>query len=464
VFGAKDSTAETRKAGRLRPGLSALASVFGRPYISISHPEACLAPQAPPSWKKLPDQRNVPIMQLLSAGRVLYISAADVSVGNGPGVNENEFIHALHDAMGDRAHFLVPRPVESVDDLPSGTLHFCQPHRRYNPFRFPIHIVSQIRAANRILREQNFDLLVFRIDLLPLVPLYLTWRHRVPYVIKTLGTGPLDAFQNRGGWLGKALEPLNRAIFRRLVSRALLADTDSVGHAEALRERLGVGEEQVVWIDNGVNTRRFVRTAPEGARRELGIGDADPVIGYVGSRPWERGGAQLIEAAARLVPRYPRLGVVIVGGGEPVEGMKRRAAELGIAERCHFAGYVPYRRIPLYVQSLDVGVSVSVRPERQVNSELKVRQYLACGCPVVLSPGSNAFVTDEGFGSVVEPDDIEGITDAIGRWLALSPAEKETFGQRAAGYMHEHLSMAAVVRERLELWEERMPGSRTPAH
>ena len=180
------------------------------------------------------------------------------------------------------------------------------------------------------------------------------------------------------------------------------------------------------------------------------------MVGYVGSRPWERGGAQLLEAAAKLSARWPKLGVVIVGAGEPVAAMQRRAAELGIAERCRFAGYVPYRKIPVYVKSLDVGVSISLRTERQVNSELKVRQYLACGKPIVISPGSNEFVPAEGFGSVVEPEDEGAITEALARWLALAPAERDAFAARAARYMHERLSMAAAIDRRLRLWGERM--------
>lgn len=395
-------------------------------------------------------------MDLRTAGRMLYVSPADVSVGNGPGVNENEFIHALHAAVGDRAHFLVPRPIEPVDDLPLHAITFCAPHRRYRPWRLPVHVVSQIRAAGRLLRERPFDLFVFRIDVFPVVPFYLTRRHRLPYVIKTLGTGALDALEKRG-WFARLLAPLNRWMFRRVVSRALVADTDSEGHALALRQRLGVGEREVVWIDNAVNTGRFLPGGRDEARRELGLEAYDPVAGYVGSRPWERGGAQLVEAAARLVPKHPGLGVVVVGGGEPVEGMKRRAAELGIAERCRFTGYVPYRRIPRIVRSLDVGVSISLSPERAVNSELKVRQYLACGKPVVISPGGNEFVREQGFGTVVEPRNLDAITAALDAWLSLPPAERDAFAARAAAYMHEHLSMAAAIERRLRLWAERMP-------
>ncbi|NNF13752.1 MAG: glycosyltransferase family 4 protein [Gemmatimonadetes bacterium] len=398
-------------------------------------------------------------MDLRTEGRILYISDADVSVGYGPGVNENEFIHAMHEAVGDRADFLVPRPLEPVDDLPQHLLHFCQPHHRYNPLRYPMHVASQLRAAQRLLREHHFDLLVFRLGVLPLVSRSLVRRHRIPYAIKTLGTGPLEVLHHRGGWLGKALASPNRSMFRDLVAGALVADTDSQGHAAALRQRLDSDHEQIVWIDNGVNTRRFYPGPAAAARRELGLGDAHPVIGYVGSRPWERGGTQLIEAGARLVDTYPGLAIVIVGAGEPVEDMRRRASELGIAERCHFAGYVPYRMIPRYVQSLDVGVSISLPPERAMNSELKVRQYLAAGRPVVISPGSNEFVSEEKLGTVVAPDDIEAITEALSFWLSLPGPERATFERRAAAYMDEHLSMGAMITRRLVLWGERMKRS-----
>jgi glycosyltransferase involved in cell wall biosynthesis len=396
-------------------------------------------------------------MDLERSGRILYISPADVSVGSGPGVNENEFVHAMHGALGDRAQFLVPQPTESVDDLPREALHFCAPHHRYHPIHFPRHVISQVRAANRLLREQHFDLLVFRIDVFPFVPLAITARHSLPYAIKTLGTGALNVLHDRGGLVGDALAPINHALFKRLVSGALAADTDSVLHAEELRRRLGQGDEQIVWIDNAVNTGRFKPGGETEARRAVGLEAFDPIVGYVGSRPWERGGAQLVEAAARLVPDHPNLGVVIVGAGDPVAELQQRAAELGIAERCHFPGYVPYRQIPHYVRSLDLGVSLSLRPERQMNSELKVRQYLAAGKPIVISPGSNEFVVEQGFGTVVPPEDIEAIARAIGSWLAKPAGERDAFAARAGAYMHENLSMAAAIARRLQLWGERMP-------
>jgi glycosyltransferase involved in cell wall biosynthesis len=387
---------------------------------------------------------------------MLYVSGADVSVGDGPGVNENEFIQALFGSVAERSHFLVPEPTGPVDDLPKQVLTFCFPHRRYRPWRILPHVLSQIREARRLLAARPCDLLIFRLHPLPVVPLYLTARFQIPYAIKTLGIGPLTVLDRHGGWLGKALSPLNRWMFRRLVSGALVADTDSELHAEELRRRLRVGEDRVLWIDNAVNTRRFFPAPRDQARRELGLEAYDPIVGYVGSRPWERGGAQLLEAAAQLRGKYPRLGVVIVGDGAPVAGMKRRAAALGLGDGCRFTGYLPYPRIPRVINSLDVGVSINQLEDRQMNSELKVRQYLACGRPIVISPGSNEFVTAEGLGTVVQPSDIGAVAQALDRWLSVPLSERDAFAQRAALYMHENLSMARAIERRLQLWAERM--------
>ena len=64
-------------------------------------------------------------MDLKMRGNILYISSVDVSIGNGPGVNEREFILALYRAIGDRAHFLIPRPADVVADMPMHAMHLC---------------------------------------------------------------------------------------------------------------------------------------------------------------------------------------------------------------------------------------------------------------------------------------------------------------------------------------------------
>jgi glycosyltransferase involved in cell wall biosynthesis len=396
------------------------------------------------------------VISLVDGGRVLYVSSFDVSLPNGPGVNEREFVLAMSQLLGDRVRFLIPRPRYAVAELPVEKCRFCLSHRGHHPLAFWAHIVSQLRHAVAMLREAQFDLLVFRLDVLPFVQLYLSEKYDIPHVLKTLGQGPIEVFGRRGGWLGRMLKRPNAEVFRRIVSRSLVADTCSRLHVEYLQEALTLEDDHVVWIDNGVNMRRFSPASAREARASLGLEGFDPIVGYVGSRPWERGGMQIIEAAPTLLQKYPDLGLVILGDGKDIAGMAARADELGVRDRCRLDGFVPFEKVPTYVRSLDVGVSISLAKEREVSAELKVRQYLACGKPVIVSPGANEFVPEQELGSVVEPTDFTSVAAEIDNWLSMTPSDKEAFSERASRYMREHLSMDAMVARRLELWNERL--------
>jgi glycosyltransferase involved in cell wall biosynthesis len=404
------------------------------------------------------------MIDLFKEGRILYVSSIDVSIGDGPGVNEREFIIALHELLGDRVNFLIPQPRNLVSDLPVDRCWFCVSHNRRHPLSFWRHVASQISQANALLKNRKYDLLVFRLGILPIVQRYITRNYRIPYVIKTLGQGPIKVFDKKGGLVGKALRRPNLQMFQNIVSKSQVADACSLLHVEYLQEILGVPKDHVVWIDNAVNTKRFFPTSTSEARSTLNLTQFNPIIGYVGTRPWERGGMQIIEAAPKLLPKYPNLGLVILGDGKELEPMKARATELEIRDHCRFEGYVPFHQIPLYVNSLDLGVSISLQDERRFSAELKVRQYLACGKPVIVGPGSNEFVLAEKFGSYVESTNIDSIANEADKWLSLTKTEKEIFASRSYRYMQTHLSMEAMVKKRISLWNDRLNRNYFLAH
>jgi len=395
-------------------------------------------------------------MDLRADGRILYVSSVDVSIGNGPGVNEREFVLGLHSAIKERAHFLIPRPARDVDELRNIGCTYVFPHRRHNPLLYPAHVSAQVIAAQRLLQSQRFDLIVFRLDVLPVGPYVITRNHRVPYALKTVGQGMLNVLGERLGVIGKVLARVNLRIVRRMVEGAICGDSVSKAQVEYLHQLLGSVSSKIVWIDNAVNTKRFCPVATAQARQELGLARYNPIVCYVGSRPWERGGMQLIEVAPRLIHRYRDLGIVIVGNGGGAEALQKAARERGVAEHCVLTGYVPFDQVPKYINACDVGVSISLRPDRSAASELKVRQYLACGKPVVISPGSNEFVVSEKLGTIVPPNDMEAIGAALEEMLSQGAGEREGFARRAAQYMKENLSIEAAIARRLTLWSERL--------
>jgi glycosyltransferase involved in cell wall biosynthesis len=200
------------------------------------------------------------------------------------------------------------------------------------------------------------------------------------------------------------------------------------------------------------------------ARSRVGLDAFDPIIGYVGGRPWERGGRQMVELAARMKSRHPNLGVVIVGGGDGMLTLKQRSEKLGVDHMCIFTGVVSYDQVPHYINSFDIGFALDLEAKLQVtgNSNQKVRQYLACGKPVVASSGGNAFLAKENLGSIVEVADIDLIEQAVEKWISLTQEERMTYSKRAVDFAHKNLSVTKAVQDRIDFWNSQLEKSELP--
>jgi glycosyltransferase involved in cell wall biosynthesis len=71
---------------------------------------------------------------------------------------------------------------------------------------------------------------------------------------------------------------------------------------------------------------------------------------------------------------------VMIGGGDGIDRMKERARHLGLTDRIHFLGYVPYDELPAYLSAFDVGLSKQTNDVvGQVRTTGKLPLYMACG-------------------------------------------------------------------------------------
>lgn len=190
--------------------------------------------------------------------------------------------------------------------------------------------------------------------------------------------------------MGDPQAALYRAQGRGLLSRIAGAFIDwLVVHravAVVLRGRgmADVLPVRVPWIEipDGVDVDRFVTGADGNLRETLGIPPDGLVAGLAGSlrRGRRREGTygwDLVEALNLL--RDQPVWALIVGGGDGVSELRRRAEELGVTDRLIIPGYVPHSEVPRYVAAMDVCLS------RQTNDAVgrsrttaKLPEYLAC--------------------------------------------------------------------------------------
>jgi glycosyltransferase involved in cell wall biosynthesis len=147
--------------------------------------------------------------------------------------------------------------------------------------------------------------------------------------------------------------------------------------------------------------------------------------------PW-KGQAQLLEAFARAFPdRVTRLqlaGSAPFGHEGFAESLRRRAEELGVADRLDLLGHVD--DVDALLERWDVAVQASTRAEPLGQNVL---QYLAAGRTVVAvdEGGPAEWVVDGVNGLLVPPRDIDALAGALAR-LDADPAFRGRLAAAAA--------------------------------
>lgn len=401
-------------------------------------------------------------MELSKEGRILYVSMADVSQPNGPGVNEREFLLSLFQSLGNRAHAVLPSPRRSCGEIDSLRVDFYHNPSRWDLIGFFRQQIALYLLLRRLERRADFDLVVARLSLLPFA--FWLWSLRGnPFAVKTLGA--VQGFtRNKGvkGILARTLAPLNGQLFRSIISRATAVDCCTETHYREHLKDYTIPPEQLQVVENATNITRFAPVEQEAAKEKLGFSQFSPILGFVGGSPADRGGQQMLRIAANIKDKYPNLGVVIVGADRDgvLAGM---ADKLGLQDRVVLPGLVAYEEVPTYVNSFDVGYALD-HPERIVttgNSYQKVRQYLACGKPVVTCVEQGSDLKQHALVESIHPDEEQLLQDATIRLLDRDELERAEHNVRAIQFVRERLSTQFTLAQRLCFWSRRLSSKRS---
>lgn len=215
------------------------------------------------------------------------------------------------------------------------------------------------------------------------------------------------------------------AMFRHPALRAVICNSAMV--RDDIARRFQVPMDRLHVIHNGVDLDHFhpgLRAEHRASlRQKLGIPLEAPVVLYVGSGFERKGLPQLLAALARLPAEVHLL---VVGKDKRAAAMQALAARLGLARRTHFLGGQPDVR-PCY-GAADV-FALPTLYDPFPNAALEA---LACGLPVLTSPGSGAAeLVSPDCGAVVDALDPAAQAEAIAGLLA-GAAEARAQAARAA--------------------------------
>lgn len=200
------------------------------------------------------------------------------------------------------------------------------------------------------------------------------------------------------------LEPAALALLRRFYRRCDAIMPPSQSMADLLRAQR-MNDDIAIWsrgIDTGIFTPA-ARSLPW--RRELGIGDDEMVIGFLGRLVLEKGLDTFAAAIKALANRGVPHRVLVIGKGPARDWFAEQVPS------AVFAGFQAGSDLGRAVASMDVLFNPSVT-ETFGNVTLEA---MACAVPVVaaIATGSSSLVEHGVTGRLVPPDDIEGFADAL---------------------------------------------------
>lgn len=211
------------------------------------------------------------------------------------------------------------------------------------------------------------------------------------------------------------------------------------GAVERMVLEEGVPAAKIEVIYNGVDLRRFDVQTQE---KLLVVPKGVFLAGCVGNFNLAKGHVYFLEAAAKVINKFPSAYFILAGAGPLKEQLAARAEELGISERVVFLGKT--ENIPALLRQFHVCVLPSLT-EGLSNALL---EYMAAGKPVVATDaGGNAEVIRDGEnGFLVPVKDPEAIAQKI--CLLFEDRQKAAeLGLNARKTVEEKFNIVDRVRE-----------------
>ena len=251
--------------------------------------------------------------------------------------------------------------------------------------------------------------------------------------------------------------PWHLRIFSRWGEKTIAVSPDIKEH---LIVNFGVPEERITVIPNGVDVARFCPVPPSpGLLRELGVAGAEPVVACVSRLEGALAHVALsaVEACSSLLPVYPRLALLIAGGGKRASEVAGAAAAAnGSAGREYVRFLGPRTDVHRVMAAADLVVGVS----------RTALEAMACAKNVVLAGG-------EGFWGLVRPEQLGGLAadnftgrstrrpvtagalkEAVREFLELPPAVRRERGGELRRFVEENFSSAAMAQKTAGVYDE----------
>ena len=176
--------------------------------------------------------------------------------------------------------------------------------------------------------------------------------------------------------------------------------------------RYGINPDKVVTVHNAVDFQSY-------SEMEVDRGVKDKIVTFLGRITYQKGPEYFIEAASKVLKKYPNVRFVMAGSGDMMNRSIRRVAKLKIATKFHFTGFLRGQDVQKMFAHSDVYVMPSVSEPFGISPLEAMRS----GVPTIISKQSGVA---EVLRHAIKVDfwDVDAMADAIYGLLAYPALPK----------------------------------------
>lgn len=378
----------------------------------------------------------------MSRMKIAVVAAADLSI-------RFLLLEQIQALQGDGHEVIaVCGPGRWVDDVRQRgvRVQVMDMARELSPWRD----VRCLLGLARFFRQQKFDVVHTHTPKAGLLGPVAARMAGVPVVVHTihglLFHDRMPKWRRRLFWLPEKFT----ATFSHLLLSQSREDMDVAVRSGLCREK------KLRYIGNGINVQRFSPSAP--AAKGDGV-----VIGAVGRLVYEKGFAELFQAAEALATRHPEYRFLVVG---PEEHAQNDAVPVATVEQLTRKGTVRFTGWADDMHQWYAAMDVFALPSHREGIPRACMEAAAMGLPVIASDirGCREVVQHGKTGVLVPVRDAAALAGAIER-LAGDPALRAEMGRQGREHVIANFSEGAVLQRLRSIYAEIEAGlGRKAAH
>jgi len=239
----------------------------------------------------------------------------------------------------------------------------------------------------------------------------------------------------------RAVESVARGASRVVVVSTILGN--------ALREY--VSDRELLVVSNGYSPGDVSPGSSELVSRYRG----KRVILSVGYLIPRKAHKYVVMAVAKLLKAHPDIVYVIIGTGDEERPLQRLVNEMGLQDAVEFVGQVPHRDVMAYLATCDI----FALPSWNESFGVVYVEAMAHGRPVIACRGEGIqdVIVDGETGALVEPKDVDSLTNALGKLLD-DQAYARRLGEAGKALVTRSFTWQQSAEKLCQLYEELMHG------